>query len=285
MILQEWEPSWFLRESSPMTRPVAALIILNQPLPRMEHLKAAWNSTTVRLCSDGGANRLHDRLPSDAARAQFLPDRILGGLCSIRPDVRAFYESHNVPLTRDPDQDSSDLEKCVNHARSIEHHVPGSLVPHEGGALRTRVQALHELIVLGALGGRLDQIMNSIHMLYTMEEGRRVYLVSNESMAMMLRGGGMRHRIICRKGYEGPTCGLLPIGVDEAKVVTEGLRWNLGRHPFYLKLLLSFGSLVSTSNAFADADSDLAEVMVTTDKAIILTIECNFGLCVDLKRI
>ena len=37
----------------------------------------------------------------------------------------------------------------------------------------------------------------------------------------------------------GPTCGLLPVGVDSAKLRTTGLRWNLGEldpeltYPFF----------------------------------------------------
>ena len=38
-----------------------ALIILNQPLPNTEYLKSIWTGcNSIRLCADGGANRLFD---------------------------------------------------------------------------------------------------------------------------------------------------------------------------------------------------------------------------------
>ncbi|KAJ3125047.1 hypothetical protein HK101_006003, partial [Irineochytrium annulatum] len=232
---------------------------------------------TIRLCADGGANRLHDRLADDAARSQLLPDLILGDLDSIRPDVRAFYESRGVPVTSDGDQDSTDFGKCVAHVRSLEGGGAPPSVVHDHAAAPSadddvRRRTMHELIVLGALGGRLDQTMHSIHMLYKMEIERKVHLVSNESVAVLLRGPGVRHRVRCRRSHDGPTCGLLPIGVEEAKVVTKGLKWDLDG-----SRISSFKSLVSSSNAFADAEGDVADVLITTDKPIVWTVECSLG--------
>ena len=37
-----------------------------------------------------------------------------------------------------------------------------------------------------------------------------------------------KHRIHIDHDTLGPTCGLLPIGVDSTLLTTTGLRWNLG---------------------------------------------------------
>lgn len=61
-------------------------------------------SAALRLCADGGANRLHDLFPDAMTRSKYakvdrshaddryLPDMIKGDLDSLRSDVRTFYE-------------------------------------------------------------------------------------------------------------------------------------------------------------------------------------------------
>lgn len=67
-----------------------------------------------RICADGGANRVFDALPKSAAP----PDAILGDLDSIRQDVRQAYVRNGVPVTDlSDDQDSTDLDKCIQHVR------------------------------------------------------------------------------------------------------------------------------------------------------------------------
>ena len=66
------------------------------------------------MCADGGANRVFDALPRSAAP----PDAILGDLDSIRPEVCQAYASGGVPVTDlSDDQDSTDLDKCIEHVR------------------------------------------------------------------------------------------------------------------------------------------------------------------------
>ena len=48
-----------------------------------------------------------------ADRHSYQPDLIKGDLDSLRPDVRAFYETLGVPVIRDRDQNSTDLGKCI----------------------------------------------------------------------------------------------------------------------------------------------------------------------------
>lgn len=62
-------------------------------------------TATLRVCADGGANRLYDELPSmlpgqaaDEVRAAYLPSAIRGDLDSIRPDVLQFYKARGVQV-------------------------------------------------------------------------------------------------------------------------------------------------------------------------------------------
>lgn len=69
-------------------------------LPQPSPLAAA-----VRVCADGGANRLYDELPAmlagqapDAVRAAYLPSAIRGDMDSIRPEVLDFYRQRGVVI-------------------------------------------------------------------------------------------------------------------------------------------------------------------------------------------
>ncbi|KAB2015801.1 hypothetical protein ERO13_D08G052500v2 [Gossypium hirsutum] len=75
-----------------------ALVVLNQTLPRFAPL--LWKHAQLRLCADGGANRVFDEMPllfpeEDASdvRRRYKPDVINGDMDSIRKEVLDFYRS------------------------------------------------------------------------------------------------------------------------------------------------------------------------------------------------
>ncbi|GJJ12859.1 hypothetical protein Clacol_007105 [Clathrus columnatus] len=93
------------------------LIILNQPTSRML-LERLWKAY-------GGANRLYDTLANDKDRLKFIPELIKGDLDSLRDDVRAYYLEEvvlpkGVEIIRDPDQYTTDLQKCLASLSELE---------------------------------------------------------------------------------------------------------------------------------------------------------------------
>ncbi|KAF7721935.1 cAMP-dependent protein kinase subunit [Apophysomyces ossiformis] len=201
-----------------------------------------------KFCADGGTNRLYDafeELPEK--RELYIPDEIRGDLDSLRPEVRSYYAAKGVKITRIEDQDSHDFMKCVSLLKEKEAELGKTF----------------DVIALPALGGRFDQTIASINMLYMMknEVERRVILLSQENITILLDKG--KHQIHCRPEFEGPTCGIMPIGAP-AKITTRGLRWNLTDHPTH------FGGMVSTSNLIAD---NLIEI--ETDSPLVWTIEIH----------
>ncbi|KAF9236264.1 thiamine pyrophosphokinase [Melanogaster broomeanus] len=226
----EWETP-FLNPVASQTRDIhRALIILNQPFS-LHLLETLWAASTWRCCADGGGNRLYD-LVGDAQtedkqhlRNLYFPDLIKGDLDSLRQDVREYYSSKGVPVLHDTDQDSTDFMKCVKALEDKE--------ATEGHK--------YELLILGGLSGRLDQTVHTLAYLHKLRRTRtRVYTVTDDNIAWVLDEG--QHRIRIDHEILGPTCGLLPVGVESTTLSTCGLRWNLDERES------SFDGLVSTSN-------------------------------------
>ncbi|KAI0001491.1 thiamine pyrophosphokinase Thi80 [Russula compacta] len=221
----------FLQSREKARRSRTALIILNQPFSK-PLLHRLWHASNWHCCADGGANRLHDLLKgSDSAGGTtvdyYLPDLLKGDLDSVREDVRRYYETRGVPVVQDDDQYSTDLMKCLHSLQEKE----------EADAVDTP----YDVVLLGGLTGRLDQTVHTLSYLHKLRKsGRRMFVVTDENVAWVLDEG--KHRISIDHSILGPTCGLLPVGVDSTVLTTTGLRWNL------TSATSGFDGLVSTSN-------------------------------------
>ena len=79
----------------------------------------------------------------------------------------------------------------------------------------------------------------------------------------------------------GETCGILPVGVDQAMVRTEGLKWDLGERSvirFWLSSVdwvTSFDGQISTSNHLVPSEP---LVHITTSRPIMWCIEVKGNL-------
>ncbi|KIJ67070.1 hypothetical protein HYDPIDRAFT_85334 [Hydnomerulius pinastri MD-312] len=226
----EWETP-FLNPLTPKTECAhRALIILNQPFS--QHLLGTlWAACEWRCCADGGGNRLHDLLGAAQTddgremRSLYMPDLIKGDMDSLRDDVREYYSSKGVSVVHDPDQYSTDLMKCV-HALEEKEKAEG----HK-----------YEILILGGLSGRLDQTVHTLSYLHKLRRTRtKVYAITDDNIGWVLDEG--EHRIRIDHDVLGPTCGLLPVGIESTMLTMTGLRWNLH------ECESSFDGMVSTSN-------------------------------------
>ncbi|ESQ36645.1 hypothetical protein EUTSA_v10008492mg [Eutrema salsugineum] len=223
-----------------------ALVVLNQNLPRFTPL--LWEHAKLRLCADGGANRIYDELPlffphEDALviRNRYKPDVIKGDMDSIRRDVLDFYVSLGTKVIDEShDQDTTDLDKCILYIR-------GSTLNQESCRL--------QILATGALGGRFDHEAGNLNVLYRYPD-TRIILLSDDCLIQLLPKTH-RHEIQIQHSLQGPHCGLIPIATPSAKTTTTGLQWDLSNTE------MRFGGLISTSNMVkgekitVESDSDL----------------------------
>ncbi|CAO3697151.1 unnamed protein product [Rhizopus stolonifer] len=120
---------------------------------------------------------------------------------------------------------------------------------------------LYDIVATSALGGRFDQTMSSIHVLYLLKDQvkRKAVLVSDESLTVLLDKG--THHIHCQLDLEGPTCGVMPIGAP-AVISSRGLKWDMDNLSCY------FGGIISTSNVLENET-----IEITTDSPVVWTVE------------
>lgn len=219
----EWDPSCFFR-SGGYTSPYA-LLVLNQPINEKAFGVLSDHASYI-ICADGGANRLYDMLKHHGQESKILPDRIVGDLDSLKPSIRVHYENLNVPITEDPDQYSTDFTKCLRYLNDHAAEIISSPRttakkpdPDSSGKNPTTsdLSSTLEIVILGGLGGRVDQAFSQIHHLYMMTQTQRemresksisqddstsgqkkklnpasggnLYLVSEESITFVLQKG------------------------------------------------------------------------------------------------
>jgi thiamine pyrophosphokinase len=246
-------------------------ILLNSPSMQAEvdSLIHLWDSFDFTICADGGANRLYDGLKSlekvqnglnsdSALCSKYVPTYIKGDLDSLRSDVEAFYRTTDSIIIKDNNQDTNDLQKCLELAKlSLDKDE------NEDGN-KSNTNALNAIIVVfGAFGGRFDQQIASLHALYEYSEifDRMVLLGDGNCATLLIPDKNnieetLTHTISLMSGIEGPGCSLLPVGNKCDNVTTTGLKWNLENQT------VALGELISSSNCVAN-DTSLVTVQTT----------------------
>ncbi|KFY49751.1 hypothetical protein V496_09813 [Pseudogymnoascus sp. VKM F-4515 (FW-2607)] len=235
-----------------------ALLTLNQPLDNLDLLKSLWERAGYRIAADGGGNRLHKVFHGDSTFENLMKkiplEVIHGDLDSLHQTTRSWALAHSTEVVLDPSQDSTDFTKCVSYIS--QHYVP-------------KRDSVPDIIVLGGLGGRVDQGMSTLHHLYKgpeMYPQGRIYLVSPSAITFLLTAG--THQIVVKNPQApvlGPNIGIIPVG-GPAKITTNGLRWDVEDWE------TRFGGQLSTSNMVREP-----EVTVTTSADVLFTIDLDIG--------
>jgi len=185
------------------------IIFANGELINSQEARNLLQPGTLVIAADGGT---HHVLATGVT-----PDIVIGDLDSLPPDVRARVEAAGTQIVGfSPRKDETDLELALLHAAQ------------EGAT---------EIVILAALGGRLDQTLANVLLLALPElRGIDVRIVEGTQEAFLIQGEA---RI---DGSPGDTVSLIPLGGDAEGVTTDGLEWPLDED------VLRFGPARGVSN-------------------------------------
>ncbi len=232
------------------------MIILNVPIEDFDYIERLYCKSSYLLCADGGANRLayllREKFPNlswPKALQKCLPNIIHGDLDSLDDFVRAKYEELGVEISQDPDQYSTDFGKAVK--KVVERNA----------------QHVGDILVVGSLGGRVDQGIGLLGELYRQQvvqyPGIRFYLFSESSVSTILRPGTtiISLEFELEQGLITKNVGILPV-YGPAVISTEGLEWDVKDWP------TEMGGQMSTSNHLVKG-----VIKITTSHYVLFTME------------
>lgn len=200
-------------------------------------------------------------------------------------------------VVEETDQHSTDFTKCLRYLRSHKDAILSRTSATNSAQDSTHAQL--DILVLGGLGGRVDQAFSQIHSLYSCsqlsppEAGRpegNIYLVSEESISFVLREGqntiltpggsklgtgaskgtcnghasnsnGARGAGCDGEGYLSENIGIIPVG-GLGVITTSGFEWDV--RAWSTKI----GGQLSTSNHIREN-----VVTVETSIPVLFTVE------------
>jgi len=172
------------------------IIFANGDLPNLEKARALLHDDDFIIAADGGTRHVF--------ALGRTPDIIIGDLDSLNVERLTF----NIEIIQFPkDKNETDLKLAIQHALTLNPE---------------------QIIVLAALGGRLDQTLANIA------------LISNTQHATrnMKLDDGIEEVIFCRaqtqvNGKRGDTVSLIPWQGEVTGIVTIGLKWPLQNEILY----------------------------------------------------
>jgi thiamine pyrophosphokinase len=146
--------------------------------------------------ADGGAGQ--------ALRWGLVPQYVIGDMDSLSERARQALEARGSQFMDHPRaKDETDLELALSFAAK---------------------QGAQEIILLGALGGRLDHTLSNLLLLTLPSlEGIAIRVVHDGEEVLLARGG----ETVIVEGNPGDLVSLLPWGGDVHGITTQGLAWPL----------------------------------------------------------
>jgi thiamine pyrophosphokinase len=188
---------------------MALLIFANGVMEEVAWVRSYLTQATAVWAADGGSQHL--------MRLGHLPDRVIGDMDSLPPQVQTWLTEGKVPFNQHPPaKDETDLELAL---------------------LLAVEQGIAEIWLFGLLGGRLDQMLANVLLLsHPALANTAVRLVTPSEQAWLVR---QQTTIV---GQVGDLVSLIPLRGDVHMVGTTGLQWPLTNET------LQFGQARGVSN-------------------------------------
>ncbi len=184
-----------------------AIIIANGEPPSRADVQRWLREGDVLICADGGTRA--------ALALNLSPHHVVGDFDSLPEDVVRALQAQGTQLHRHPTRkNETDLELALLLATQ----------------LTPRPEAI---VVLGALGGRLDHALaNMLLLAMPALRGWSVVLAHGPERAMLIDAREAPTTLTLR-GAPGDLVSLLPLGGDVHGITTEGLEYPLRDEPLF----------------------------------------------------
>ena len=210
---------------------MALLIFANGVLDEVEWIRPYLTQATAVWAADGGSRHLF--------RLGHLPDKVIGDMDSLAPELQDWLTSNQIPFDQyPPEKDETDLELAL---------------------LLAAERPEDDIWLFGLLGGRLDQTLANIFLLnHPALLGKTVLLITPTERAWLVR---QQTEIV---GQVGDLVSLIPLAGDAQGVSTTGLQWRLQAET------LRFGQARGVSNRL------MAEkATITLESGLLFCIHTN----------
>jgi thiamine pyrophosphokinase len=210
---------------------MALLIFANGVLDEVEWIRPYLSQATAVWAADGGSRHL--------LRLNHLPDRVIGDMDSLEPQVKSWLTENQVPFDPHPtEKDETDLELAL---------------------LKAAQQSENEIWLFGLLGGRLDQTLANIFLLSQPALlGKNVTLITPTERAWLVR---QQTEIL---GQVGDLVSLIPLNGAAQVASTTGLHWILRAE------MLHFGQARGVSNRLT-----AEKATVTLESGLVLCVHTH----------
>ncbi len=204
------------------------VIFANGLLPDIEKARSLMKPDDVIVCADGGSQH--------ALAMGLRPSVVIGDLDSMTPDVQRLMREQKAKIIQHPrDKNETDLELAIRYALE---QKPASI------------------LIVGALGNRLDQTLGNLA------------LLSDPALAALdvRLDDGVEEASFCRKqlqvdGRQSDLVSLIPWGAAVGGVRTEGLRWPLRAETLYPDKTRGISNEMSGEHASVSIESGLLLVV------------------------
>ena len=176
------------------------IIFANGALPDLNKARAILRADDFILCADGGTRHALD--------LGLTPNLVIGDMDSLEKDEWKRLEESDVAVELYPrDKNETDLELAINRAVELEPK---------------------EIIIIAALGGRMDQTLANIVLLSNTQHATRNTRLDD----------GLEEIFFCQdqvqvRGRSTDSVSLIPWGNPVNGIHTQGLKWSLDNETLY----------------------------------------------------
>ena len=181
--------------------PKRIIIFANGDLPDLEKARALLRDDDFIIAADGGTRH--------ALMLGLVPNVIVGDLDSLPSNFEPSTFNGEIVLYP-KDKNETDLELAIQHALTLNPE---------------------QVIILAALGGRLDQTLGNIALISDQ------FIIHHSSFTISL-DDGIEEVFFCREqvqinGASGDTVSLIPWQGEVTGIITTGLKWPLQNETLY----------------------------------------------------